>query len=86
MSNPARIVGVYIAAVVTWVYEGHLVVGVVVELPDGQWEHRAFYPEDYTPTPVPSSALSRLAPYLRVNGARHYRGGPDGTYPPGTPA
>lgn len=72
MGKPSRVVGVYICAVVTWVFEGHLVVGVIVELPDGQWEHRVFYPEDRCLTPVTTDDLSALAPYLRVDGARNY--------------
>jgi hypothetical protein len=52
--------------VITFVYEGHWIVGVVVELPDGRWEHRTLRVEDRMNTPVPSGELvATLRPYLQ---------------------
>jgi hypothetical protein len=62
----------YGTRVVTWVFEGHLVVGVVVELPSGSWEHRSFYPEDRVFTPITHTDIGQLWPYFRVHGARNY--------------
>lgn len=60
-----QIIGQHLMPVVTFVYEGHWIVGLVCEAPDGQWLHKELRVEDRMNTPVPHEELIHtLKPYL----------------------